>query len=89
MSDTDSNATERPTKPGEDTLSDEDKDQLEQERKERLDPENRPENAEVDNTAREFDQETGEFEKRGDEVENGPVIGADRPDGVEGHTVED
>jgi hypothetical protein len=55
---------------------------LEKERQERLDPANRPANAEIDNTQRDFNPETGEFEKSGEEVENGPVIGADRPEGV-------
>lgn len=36
-------------------------DQLQQERQERLDPENRPENSEVDNTPRDFDVEKGMF----------------------------
>ncbi|WP_395696072.1 hypothetical protein [Nocardioides sp.] len=34
---------------------------VEQERQERLDPENRPDQAEVDNTDREFDEEKGMF----------------------------
>ena len=36
-------------------LSQEEIDQIEAERKERLDPENRPDNAEVDNTERTFE----------------------------------
>jgi hypothetical protein len=67
-------------------VTDEEADQLRQEREERLDPDNRPANAIVDNTQRGFDATTGEFEKSGDEVENGPVIGADRPEGA---TVDD
>ena len=63
-------------------ISEDDVEKLEQERKERLDPENRPANAEIDNTQRNFNPETEEFEKSGEEVENGPVIGADRPEGV-------
>lgn len=63
-------------------ISDDDAEKLEQERQERLDPENRPANAEIDNTQRNFNPETEEFEKSGEEVENGPVIGADRPEGV-------
>ncbi|MGY2700480.1 hypothetical protein [Nocardioides sp. HB32] len=35
--------------------------EVEQERQERLDPENRPGEAEVDNTDREFDEEKGMF----------------------------
>ena len=36
-------------------------DQLEEERRERLDPEKRPENAQVDNSGREFDMEKAMF----------------------------
>ena len=39
----------------------EDAEEIEKERQERLDPENRPENVEVDNTDREFDPEKGMF----------------------------
>ncbi len=42
-------------------LSDEDVKRLEAERDERLDPDNRPEGAVVDNTDRDFDPETGTF----------------------------
>jgi hypothetical protein len=35
--------------------------EIEQERQERLDPQNRPDEAEVDNTDREFDEEKGRF----------------------------
>jgi hypothetical protein len=45
--------TERP--------SDDEVEQIEAERRDRLDPANRPENAEVDNTHREFDSEAGMF----------------------------
>jgi hypothetical protein len=68
-------------------VTDEEAEQLEKEREERLDPENRPTNAIVDNTQRGFDASTGEFEKSGDEVENGPVIGADAPEGAESDDV--
>src|SRR3954463_10592627 len=40
----------------------EDAEEIEQERKERLDPDNRPDNVEVDNTQRDFDVEKGMFE---------------------------
>ena len=39
----------------------EDAEEIEQERQERLDPENRPDNAEVDNTDRDFDATKGKF----------------------------
>lgn len=38
-----------------------DEEEVEAERKERLDPDNRPDHAEVDNTGREFDSEAGMF----------------------------
>jgi hypothetical protein len=40
----------------------EDEREIEEERERRLDPENRPENVEVDNTQRDFDAEKGMFE---------------------------
>jgi len=42
-------------------VSEEEQAEIEQTREERLDPENRPESAEVDNTDRTFDPERGEF----------------------------
>ena len=42
-------------------ISEEERQQVEKERERRLDPDNRPEMAEVDNTHRDFDPEKGEF----------------------------
>src|SRR3954454_7440655 len=39
----------------------EDEEEIEEEREKRLDPDNRPDNAEVDNTDREFDPKKGMF----------------------------
>jgi hypothetical protein len=64
-----------------DEVSEDEAEQLEKERQERLDPDNRPANALVDNTQREFDPDEG-FKVPGEEVEDGPEIGADRPEGV-------
>ena len=64
-----------------DEISDDQAEQLEKERQERLDPDNRPDNALVDNTQREFDPDEG-FQVAGEDVENGPEIGADRPEGA-------
>jgi len=50
--------TELSTQPGADP---EDAEEIEEERQERLDPDNRPEDAEVDNTDREFDAEKGMY----------------------------
>ena len=75
-------------------LSEEEKQQLEEERQERLDPENRPVNAEVDNTGRKFDVEKGEFtyapgNEPDDKDHAQAVIGGDRPEGVESDVEED
>jgi hypothetical protein len=48
--------------------TEDDEDDIEEERKRRLDPENRPENAEVDNTQRTFDTERGVFEDSPEEA---------------------
>lgn len=93
-SDSDGDTGGARAKPGEDNLSDEEKDQLEKERQERLDPENRPVNAEVDNTGREFDAEKEEFTYKPGEEPDGKdrpqaVIGADRPEGVESDVEEE
>ncbi|MGA9101452.1 hypothetical protein [Aeromicrobium sp.] len=64
-----------------DEISDDEAEKVEEERKERLDPDHRPENALVDNTQREFDPDEG-FKVPGEEVDNGPEIGADRPEGA-------
>ena len=53
---------EKATKTGETALDGTPVDKHEQERRERLDPENRPDNTEVDNTQRDFDFEKGMFE---------------------------
>ena len=44
-----------------DRSSDEVPEDVEKEREERLDPDHRPDQAEVDNTDREFDEEKGKF----------------------------
>lgn len=46
---------------GDEDIPQEKKDAIEEERQRRLDPDNRPENAEVDNSDREFDVEAGAF----------------------------
>lgn len=88
MSDSDQGSPDVTTSDVEADISDEAREQLEKEREERLDPENRPVNAVVDNTGREFDNETEDFtyaagEEPGAKEETTAVIGADRPDGVE------
>jgi hypothetical protein len=46
--------------------------ELEEIRKERLDPDNRPDNVEVDNTQRTFDTTTGKFEDSDSDADLGP-----------------
>ena len=53
-------------------LSQEQIDEIEAERGERLDPDNRPENAEVDNTDRDFDTTTGQFTDHEPDPDLGP-----------------
>lgn len=50
-------------------ISEEEREKLEQEREERLDPENRPDNAEIDNTTRKWDYEHEDFR---DNIEGNP-----------------
>ena len=59
--------------PDADEVSDQTKEELEQERQERLNPDNRPDSVEVDNTDREFDPEAGHFTDHPEYAE------ADRP----------
>jgi len=106
MSDTESNDTDQDdsgsgnsnpdvtTTDQDDGLSDEEREQLEKERQERLDPDNRPVNALVDNSGREFDAEKEDFkyaagEEPGANEETTAVIGADRPEGVESDADDD
>ena len=53
-------------------VSPEELDEIEAERKERLDPDNRPENAEVDNTDRDFDTTIGQFTDHEPDPDLGP-----------------
>jgi hypothetical protein len=52
--------------------SDQDLEAIEKERQERLDPDNRPDNAEVDNTDRDFDVVKGQFTDSEDDPDLGP-----------------
>jgi len=63
--------------PDSDEVSDEEKEELEQERQERLDPDSRPESAEVDNTERDFDPEKGMFTDNPEHSEAEPQYSAD------------
>ena len=76
-----SDAPDEKTDPGEpdtepkktgDDLSDEEKESMEKEREERLDPDNRPDNAEIDNTDRTFDATSGQFTDDEDDDGLGP-----------------
>ena len=46
---------------GQGELSDDERQEIEKEREERLDPDNRPDTAEIDNTQRDFDVKHGQF----------------------------
>jgi hypothetical protein len=69
--DTDTKQHTASTASGEE-LSQEQVDEIEAEREERLDPDNRPENAEVDNTDRDFDTTTGQFTDHEPDPDLGP-----------------
>lgn len=56
------------------------KDEFAKERERRLDPENRPENTEVDNTQRDFDVDRGMFTDREEYAEDAPKPYADPED---------
>lgn len=57
-------------------------DAIEEEREKRLDPDNRPENTEVDNTDRDFDVVHGRFEDTEVDEELGPFNDPNAEDGV-------
>lgn len=63
-------------------VSEEERQQLDRERQERLDPQNRPANAEIDNTTREWVQEKEDFQDNLDgnppEFDKGDGAGKDR-----------
>ena len=56
------------------------KQEMEAERQRRLDPENRPDGAEVDNTGRTFDHERGRFTDSEDYDESDPPVFSDPED---------
>ena len=57
--------------------------EIEEERERRLDPENRPEGAEVDNTQRTFDTDDGKFDD--DEGGGGGIVDPTEPAAERGH----
>src|SRR6478735_498850 len=59
---------------------DDTKQDIEEERERRLDPDNRPEGAEVDNTDRTFDHEHGQFTDADDYDESAPAPFSDAED---------
>ncbi len=62
----------------------EDEEQIEEERERRLDPENRPDGVEVDNTDRDFDSEKGMFtDSEGYDEADGAVPGAGGAGGLD------
>jgi hypothetical protein len=55
-------------------VSEEEQQEIEEERERRLASENRPENAEVDNTSREFDSSIGQFTDHEPDPDLGPFV---------------
>jgi hypothetical protein len=60
-----------------DEVSQAEVDEIEAERERRLDPDNRPDNAEVDNTDRDFDATRGQFTDSDPDPELGPFSDPD------------
>ena len=62
-------------------MSDEEKEQIEKERQERTDPDNRPEGSEIDNTERDFNVKHGQFEDHEIDEDLGPYNDPNAEDG--------
>ena len=65
-------ATETDESPGQVPDQEPDLEAIEEERETRLDPDNRPDNAEIDNTERDFDVVKGQFTDSEDDPDIGP-----------------
>ena len=65
-------ASDEATETDESTEQQPDLEAIEEEREERLDPDNRPDNAEIDNTDRDFDVVKGQFTDSEDDPAIGP-----------------
>ena len=65
-------ASDEATETDESTEQQPDLEAIEEEREERLDPDNRPDNAEIDNTDRDFDVVKGQFTDSEDDPDIGP-----------------
>jgi hypothetical protein len=66
---------------GTEDVPDEKQQAIEEERQQRLDPDNRPENAEVDNSDRDFDVASGQFSDHETDDEIGPYNDPNAEDG--------
>ncbi len=80
----DSDGTARLTKEqamGQEDVPEDKQQAIEEEREKRLDPDNRPENAEVDNSERDFDVESGQFTDHETDEEIGPYNDPSSEDG--------
>jgi hypothetical protein len=73
--------SEQATETGEPTEQEPDLRAIEEDREKRLDPDNRPDNAEIDNTDREFDVVKGQFTDSEDDPDIGPFNDPSSPDG--------
>ena len=65
-------ASDEATETDESTEQEPDLEAIEEEREKRLDPDNRPDNAEIDNTDRDFDVVKGRFTDSEDDPDIGP-----------------
>ena len=65
-------ASDEASETDESTEEEPDLEAIEEEREKRLDPDNRPDNAEIDNTDRDFDVVKGQFADSEDDPDIGP-----------------
>ena len=80
----DSDGTARLTKEqamGQEDVPEDKQQAIEEEREKRIDPDNRPENAEVDNSERDFDVKSGQFTDHETDEEIGPYNDPSAEDG--------
>ena len=67
--------------PDAEDMSDDEREKIESDRQERLDPDNRPEGSEIDNSDRDFDVESGQFEDADKDLGLGPFNDPEAEDG--------
>jgi hypothetical protein len=74
-------ASDKATETDESTEQEPELQAIEEDREKRLDPDNRPDNAEIDNTDRDFDVVKGQFTDTKDDPDIGPFNDPNSADG--------